>query len=51
MPIHSLSKETFNELKEQIQKKKDELKVTQETPIEETWLNELKELKEKLKKS
>lgn len=49
MPIHSLSKETFDELKEQIQKKKDELKTTQETTIEETWLNELKELKGKLK--
>jgi DNA topoisomerase-2 len=49
MPIHSMSKETFNDLKEQIDKKKIELKEVTEKKVEDTWTEELNELKKVLK--
>lgn len=49
MPIHSLTKETFNELKGLIDKKKEELKQVTEKLIQDMWIEELKELEKVLK--
>jgi len=49
MPIHSFTSETFNELKEDIDKKKKELKEVTAKSIEETWQEELEQLKKQLK--
>lgn len=49
MPIHSLTKETFNDIKEQIDKKKLELKEITEKTIESMWTEELKNLESFLK--
>jgi DNA topoisomerase-2 len=49
MPIHSFSSDTIDELKKQISNKKEELKIITETSLEDMWLNDLKELKNKIK--
>lgn len=49
LPIHSFSTDTIEELKKQISVKKEELKTLTEKSIESLWLDDLKELKEKLK--
>lgn len=49
MPIHSFTKETFSELKDQIVKKRQEIKIIQETEIKDMWIAELETLKNKLK--
>jgi len=50
MPIHSLSIETFNELKKIIDIKKELLFNIQNKKIQDIWLTELRELKKILKK-
>lgn len=48
MPIHSLTHETLEELKQQIEAGKEEFKKIKETPIETMWLDDLKEFKKVL---
>lgn len=50
MPIHSLSKETFADLKKAIDVKKEMLDTIKKKPTEEMWLEELSELKSIIKK-
>lgn len=50
MPLHSVSDDTFKELKDAIDKKKQELKEVSEKPIEETWKEELADLKKLIDK-
>lgn len=45
MPIYTLTKEKLIELKEQIEKTKEEYKTIKSATIEEMWINDLKELK------
>lgn len=45
MPIHSLTQERMEELKSQIDEKKEEYKIAKNTTIETMWLNDLHELK------
>ena len=44
MPIHSLTHEKLEELKQQIEDGKEEYKKTKETSIQDMWLADLKEL-------
>lgn len=48
MPIHSFTEETINDLKETIQKKKQELEIIKNIGIETMWLDDLKELEKSL---
>lgn len=49
MSIVSLTKEKLIELKEEFDRSKEKIKVLQETSIEDIWLEELNELKKKMK--
>jgi DNA topoisomerase-2 len=51
LPIHSMSKETFEELKNQIEKKKLELTELEKLSEQQIWKSELSELKNELEKS
>lgn len=51
MPIHSFTKETFSELKDQIVKKRQEIKDIQATEIKDMWIKELEILESKLRSS
>ena len=44
MPIHSLTHEKMEELKQQIDEKKEEYKKTRDMAIEDMWLSDLREL-------
>ena len=44
MPIHSLTQEKLEELKQQIEEDKEEYKKTKETSIQDMWLTDLREL-------
>ena len=48
LPIHQLTSEKLNELKKQIQDKKDMFKATKETAVETMWTNDLHEFKKAL---
>ena len=48
MPIHSLTQEKMEELKTQIDEKKDEYKKIKNTSIQDMWINDLNELKKYL---
>lgn len=48
LPIHQLTSEKLDELKKQIQDKKDLFKTTKETAVETTWTNDLHEFKKAL---
>lgn len=45
MPIHSLTQEKMDELKFQINQKKEEFKTAKETTIQDMWINDLTEFK------
>jgi len=49
MSIVSLTKEKIVELKEELDRTKDKCKILESTPIENIWMDELNELKKKLK--
>jgi len=49
MPIHSFSTDTISTLKEDIEKKKLQLKEITDITIQDMWLKELKELQKELK--
>ena len=51
MPIHSLTKEKFDEMQESAKKKEVELKAVQATAPKDMYLTDLKELLKRLKKS
>jgi DNA topoisomerase-2 len=48
LPIHQLTAEKLDELKKQIQDKKDLFKTTKETTVETMWTNDLHEFKKAL---
>ena len=48
LPIHQLTSEKLNELKKQIQDKKDLFKAMKETAVETMWTNDLHEFKKAL---
>ena len=48
LPIHQLTTEKLDELKKQIQDKKDLFKTTKETTVETMWTNDLHEFKKVL---
>ena len=49
MPIHSLSREKLDELKEQIENVKAEIQKTKGTSIADMWTNDLHDLKKEMK--
>ena len=49
LPIHTLTKETYEDLKKQIDSKKEELKEVLEKTIEMMWVNDLEDLRKILK--
>ena len=49
MPIYSLTKEVFLKLKEDFSKKKEEIKILEDTDVKDMYLEDLSELKKKFK--
>jgi DNA topoisomerase-2 len=49
MPIYSLTKEVFLKLKEDFGKKKEEIKILEDTDVKDMYLEDLSELKKKFK--